>query len=105
MNSLDRLEKKLGRFAIPNVTLFLVVLQGLTFVRMLVQPPQNAGIIERLLLIPEKVMHGEVWRLVSFIFLPPATNPVFAFFGLYFLYLMGTALEGYWGTFRYNLYL
>ena len=105
MNFLDRLEKKIGRYAIPNTTFFLVALQALTYVLNAVQPPRSTGVLDRLLLIPNRVFHGEVWRLVSFLFLPPSSNPFFAFFALYFLFIMGTALEGYWGAFRYNLYL
>jgi hypothetical protein len=33
------------------------------------------------------------------------THPIFIIFALYLFYLMGTALENYWGTFRYNIFL
>ena len=33
------------------------------------------------------------------------TNRIFAFFAWYLFYLMGNALEGHWGAFRYNLFL
>ena len=56
-------------------------------------------------LVPDRVLQGEVWRLVTFVCEPPITNPLFAFFFWYLFYLMGTALEATWGTFRYNLYL
>lgn len=102
---LDRLDKKFGRYGIPNVTYVLVALQGLAYVLLAVQPSSDGSVAERLLLIPDKVLQGEVWRLVSFLFLPPFSNPFFAFLGLYFLFIMGTALEGAWGAFRYNLYL
>ena len=48
---------------------------------------------------------GEWWRLVTFLFIPPLTNPIFAFFAWYLFYLMGSALENHWGAFRYNLFL
>ena len=51
------------------------------------------------------VLDGEVWRLVTFLFDPPATNLIFAFFFWYLFYLMGTTLETSWGTFRYNVFL
>ena len=57
------------------------------------------------LLIPELVLAGEWWRLVTFLFIPPVTNVIFAFFAWYLFNLMGSALEGRWGAFRYNLFL
>lgn len=101
MSLLDKLERRFRPFAIPNVTLFLVIGQSIFFVIGLVQP----GIIEQMFLVPELVLQGEIWRLVTFIFLPPRTNPIFAAFALYILYVMGTALETHWGEFRYNVYL
>ena len=55
--------------------------------------------------MPRRVLEGEVWRLVTFVGQPPPMNLVFALFFWYMFYLMGTALENTWGTFRYNVYL
>jgi hypothetical protein len=69
-------------------------------------PSGDLPAVTRMFLVPALVLQGEVWRLVTFLFIPPLTiNPVFVFFGFYFLYLMGTALESYWGSFRFNVYL
>jgi hypothetical protein len=54
---------------------------------------------------PERVLAGEYWRLVTFLFDPPINNLIFAVFFWYLLYLMGTTLEVTWGTFRYDVYL
>jgi len=101
MTVLDHLEKKFRRFAIPNVTLYLIVGQICFYavIKTEVLP------MDRMLLIPADVLAGQVWRLFSFLFFPPLTNPVFAFFAWYLFYLMGTALENQWGVFRYNIYL
>lgn len=107
MRFLRRLEQTLGRFAVPQVTLALIVVQVLTYAIVFTQAPAKQGdAVARLQLIPEQVVHdGEWWRLVTFVAEPPFTNPVFAFFGWYLFYLMGNALEQHWGTFRYNLFL
>jgi hypothetical protein len=101
MSLLDNLERRFRRFAIPQITLYIVAGQVVLYLFVM------AGAIglEQILLIPAVVLQGEVWRLITFIFIPPLDNVVFAFFAWYLFYLMGTALENQWGVFRYNIYL
>jgi hypothetical protein len=101
MKLLDRLERRIGRFAVPNVTVLVIVGQVLAYVLTLA----NDALLEAMLLIPARVLDGEVWRLVTFLFLPPLTHPIWAIFFWYLLFLMGTALEQSWGDFRYNVFL
>ena len=49
-------------------------------------------------------MHGQIWRLVTFIFISPNSRILFILFSLYFYWLIGNALENQWGAFRFNLY-
>jgi hypothetical protein len=93
MALLDKLERKFRRYAVPNVTLYLILGQVLFFVFVL----SGRFILERVVLIPDRVLAGEWWRLITFLFVPPMTNPIFAFFAWYLFYLMGNALEGHWG--------
>jgi hypothetical protein len=101
MSFIDKLERKFRRYEIHNVTLYLILGQVLFFVFYL----SGRFMMQRVVLIPELVLGGEWWRLITFLFIPPITNPIFAFFAWYMFYLMGTALEGHWGAFRYNLFL
>jgi hypothetical protein len=101
MKILDKLELRFRRYAVPNVTVALIICQVLVYVAQLT----HKGILGKVVLVPELVLKGEVWRLVSFLFQPPLMNPLFAFFFWYLFYLMGSALEHTWGTFRYNLFL
>lgn len=51
------------------------------------------------------IFSGQVWRVITFLFLyPDASNLVFIALGLYFYWWTGNAVEGYWGTARFNLY-
>ena len=101
MAFLDNLEKRFRKFGIPNLTLYFIAGQGVMF--MMAQA--NPQILERMYLKPVLALHGEVWRLVTFLFMPPTFQPIFLFFALYLFYLMGTSLENYWGVVRYNLFL
>lgn len=114
MSILSRLERRFGRLAVPNVTMALIVGQVLVYGLAYVTPDPNqpAGVpgpnldvLMKLSLIPAQVLSGEVWRLVTFLFVPPTHNLIFAIFFWYLFYLMGTALEQSWGVFRYNVYL
>jgi hypothetical protein len=106
MSLLSRLNRKFGRYSVPNLTVFLIVGQVLVCVAYLFSPGQaGIDILEAVLLDPSKVQNGEYWRLITFLFAPPITNLIFAFFFWYLFYLMGTTLEAVWGDFRYNVYL
>jgi len=50
------------------------------------------------------VARGQVWRLITFIFLPPSTSLLWIIFSLYFYWMIGDALETQWGSFRFNLF-
>jgi hypothetical protein len=106
MSLLSKLDTRFGRFAVPNVTMVLIVGQVFLFLAFYMNPGEgNENVLEKIWLSPEKVLAGEVWRIVTFLFTPPLTNPIFAFFFWYLFYLMGTTLEVSWGAFRYNLFL
>ena len=101
---LDSLDKHLGRYAVPRLTLVLLTGQVLFFIVGAGAPA--TGLLNLMMLDAQKVVaQGEVWRLVTFLFIPPATHPVFLIFAWYLFYLMGTALEQHWGPFRYNLFI
>jgi hypothetical protein len=99
---LDRLEKKLGKYCIKNLMLYITTLNGAVFVLSYLAPELN--IIYRLALIPSLVMKGEVWRLITFLFIPMNSSPIWILFTLYFYYMIGSSLEHEWGSFRFNLY-
>lgn len=101
MSWFDALEKRFGWFRIPHLTAILVGAQALGFLLSMGRP----DVFVRWALIPQRVLAGEVWRLLTFLALPPTLNALFAFFALYLLYLFGTALEARWGEFRFTLYV
>ena len=100
---LRRLEARFGRYAIPNMTVALIL--GQVFMLM-VAYVQDATVLRRIAFVPSKVIDGEVWRLITFLFYPPVGTPIiFAIIFWMLFYMFGTALESQWGAFRYNVYL
>lgn len=101
MKWLNRLERRFGRYALPNLTVLLVAGQSVGFIIGSADPAR----LENWSLVPAKVLEGEVWRLVLFPFLPPTLSLFWVFFALYLFYIMGTGLQQHWGAFRFNLFM
>lgn len=97
---LNRLERRLGWIAIPNIAVIFVTLQGLGFLMVSADPIWSL----RLALVPEAVRAGEVWRLVTFLALPLALSPIWVIFAMWFLYFVLNMIEGHWGSFKTTLY-
>lgn len=97
---LTRLERRLGRFAIPNLMSYVVGGMAIAFVLGIVRPE----IVDVMALDFAAIRKGQVWRLVSYIFLPGTTSPIFLLFQLGFTWFIGRSLEGEWGAFKLNAY-
>jgi len=106
MSLLTKLERLLGRLAIPNLSLYLVIGQVLVWGLALLANFNP----ERIALLPVAVFAGEPWRLVTYLFLPfsmgtGAVAIVLLAFTWYMFYMMSNALEHYWGTFRFSAFI
>ncbi len=101
MSWLDKTGQKLEPFAIHNLTLYIVIGQAFVYLSVML------GLLDisRLLLVPALALHGEPWRLLTFILIPPNASWLFIAFALYLFYLFGSSLEQHWGAVRYNLFL
>ena len=53
-----------------------------------------------LTLHPGLIMRGQVWRLVSWLLIPPGNLSIFTIIMLYFYFSLGRSLEYTWGAFR-----
>ena len=101
LNWLDKLERKLGRFAIPNLTVYLLVGYVIGFGIVYLMP----DMVGYLTLEPALILRGQIWRLISWVLIPPTDNLISLVFLVLLYYSLGTALERTWGSFRYNVYI
>ena len=101
MNFLDKLERKCGKYAISNLSLYLILCYGCGYILELI----NASFLDYLTLNPYMILHGQIWRIVTWILVPPDSLGLFTIIMLYFYYSLGTSLERTWGTFYYNVYI
>ena len=99
---MSNFEKKFGKYAIKNLSLTLIMCYAAGYLIEMVLP----GLFYFLTLYPYAIIHGQVWRLVTWILIPPdSSNLFFVLLMLYFYYSLGTSLERTWGTYRYNVYI
>ena len=97
-------ERKFGKYAIKNLSFVLVVCYAVGYVLRIMD--RSDTLIFFLSLDPYAILHGQVWRLVTWILIPPPSgNIFFTLIMLYFYCSIGTTLERTWGTYRYNVYL
>ena len=107
MNSfLNSLELRFGRFAIPGLIRYIAILNGFVFILYKLGWP----VFSLLDLNSELVLRGEIWRLVTYIFIPgigsllPMPDWINAAFYVLFLWWIGDGLDQAWGEFRTNLF-
>lgn len=101
MNLLDKLERKLGKYAIQNISLYLILCYGCGYLLYMINPL----FLNYLTLDPYMILHGQIWRIFTWILVPPDSFDFFTLIMLYFYYSIGNSLERTWGTFYYNAYL
>jgi membrane associated rhomboid family serine protease len=84
----------------PGLLKAVVLLNALTFL-LVTAAPDYAAVLA---LDPAKIMQGEVWRLVTYIFVPETRSVFWIFFALLFLWFLSTMLEDLWGPLRLNVF-
>ena len=102
MKFFNKMERKFGKYAIPNLTMVIICCFVIGYILQILAP----DVYEKLLLIPYNVVKsGEWWRLFTWIFTTPSSFNIFTLIMLFFYYSIGRQLEMTWGKFMYNLYI
>lgn len=100
MRWIDKLERRLGFIAIPGLPKILVGFTALVYLLAFLSPE----FVPALDLDPARIRHGEVWRLVTYIFIPSTPSPWWILFALWFLWWIGQGVERAMGSFQLTLY-
>ena len=102
MKPMSNFEKKFGKYAIKNISLVLILFYACGYLINWINPVM----FNYLTLNPYAILFkGQIWRLITWLIIPPENFSFFTLIMLYFYYSIGTTLERTWGTYRYNLYL
>lgn len=101
MDWIDKLDRKFGRRSIPHMMYFITGVMLAVFVADLL----FQGSVSAMLYFDRGlILQGQVWRIITFIFLPPNSSLIWIFFSLYFYCFIGNGLESAWGSFRFNVF-
>lgn len=101
------LERKYQKYAIRNLMYYIVILYGVGLVLYMAQP---YFYWQYLSLDPAAILHGQIWRIVTFLVYPPAigsmkmTSVFVGVIALFMYYSLGQTLENIWGAFRFNVF-
>ena len=95
--AIDRFCQKHRNFGVPRLMLFIVLISAAVFII-------GGGLMDFLVFHPALVMRGEIWRLITWIFIPLTGNIFFAAIALYFYYFIGSTLEREWGAGKFTIY-
>lgn len=95
------MERKLGKYAIQNLMLYVSVFYVAGAI-ICWQAPMVY--FEYLMLDAGAILHGQIWRIVTFLMWPLSSNPILNLLVIYCYYNLGRSLEYVWGAFRFNVY-
>jgi len=99
---LNRFCRKHPRFELPNLMMYVVIGNVLVYLLDMF----SRGTFSALLTFSRSaILHGQIWRLVTFVFVPDTFGNVLLFaLSLYFYYFIGTSLEREWGSQRFTVF-
>ncbi len=101
MNILSKLERKFGKYAIPNLMYYIVLLYAAGIMIQMFAPQIY---IQYLMLDASAILHGQIWRVITFLMWPSSGDPFVNILVIYCYFNLGRNLEYVWGSFRFNLY-
>ena len=101
MRFLQSLKWKLERYHIRNLMMYLCLGMAGVFVLDVLFGSGASGLLR---FDKTKILHGQIWRLVTFLIVPPSGGLISVALHLYFYYFLGSLLEQQWSSASFNLY-
>ncbi len=101
MKLLEKMERKIGKYAIPNLPLIMILMEAVGYTLSVVAP----NVLNYLSFDPFAIASGQVWRLITWVLMPPSRLNIFTVIMLFFYYWIARMLATTWGDFYFNVYL
>lgn len=110
MRLIDKIERKLYRFAIPNLPLIIAICLTIGFILGAFPTRFFMKVTDICQMVPYNIIYKhEYWRLITWIFITPFATSGFWMMltpiAIYFYYRIGIRLEAVWGKFMLNFYI
>lgn len=102
-NKIDRFCREHPNFGIPNLMLYIAIANAA--IGLIDSFSMSGTTLSSLLFFSRfDILHGQIWRIFTFIFLPQSGNLFLLLISAYFYYWIGSMLEREWGTARFTLF-
>lgn len=101
MKLLNKLERRFGKYAIRNLPLIMILLEAVGYTLSVAAP----NVLDYICFNPIAICSGQVWRLFTWVLMPPSQLNIFTVIMLFFYYWIARTLAATWGDFYFNVYL
>ena len=103
-DAVERFCARHPRFGIPNLMRYIVIGNVVVYFLSMLSRNTDAAALDFLAFNLNSLLHGEIWRIVTYIFVPGYSSPFALLIALYFYYWIGSTLEREWGTPKFTLF-
>ncbi|MBR5761970.1 MAG: hypothetical protein IKX87_08120, partial [Lachnospiraceae bacterium] len=101
---MGKFERKFGRYAIKNLSMILIICYAIGYLLILI--PAFNPVLGYLTLNPAAILKGQVWRIITWVLVPPTFSfDFFTLIMLFFYFSIGRTLERTWGDYLFNVYV
>ena len=101
MKLMNKMERKFGKYAIRNLPLIMILMEAIGYTLSMAAP----GVLNYICFSPAHICRGQIWRLVTWVLMPPSRLDIFTVIMLFFYYWIARTLASTWGDFYFNVYL
>ena len=99
-HAIDRFCQKHRGFGVPRLMLYIVATSAVAFIL----GGAGTGLFDILTFNVDAILRGQVWRLITWIFMPVNSNIIWVAISLYFYYFVGSTLEREWGAGKFTIF-
>ena len=103
--AIDKFSRKHKKFGIPQLIRYVVFISAAILIISMMD--RTRTFLGLLAFHPGLILRGQIWRLVTWVFIPLdpyGYNYIFSALLLYFYYFIGTTLERVWGKTKFTIY-
>ena len=101
-NAIDRFCALHPRLGIPGLMRYIVIANAAIYIFSLFD--QSGLLLSVLAMDAWSVLHGQIWRIVTFVLIPTGSSPLSVLLSLFFYFWLGESMERLWGSTKFTVY-